>query len=393
MSKTLTIGMVAGEPSGDNLGAPLIKSLRQLHPDVHIVGIGGPGMVAEGMESWVDMDRLSVNGIIDPLLRLPELLKILKSTGDRLIKAQPAVFVGVDFNFFNLLLEERLRKAGIRTVHYVSPSVWAWRRGRLKKIGRSVDLMMTLYPFETAVYTEHGIRACYVGHPKADEIDPEMGQREKETCRKHFGFNPSDTVLAVLPGSRGSEVGLSLPDFMETCRLCLNRKANLKIIIPAANQARFQQISKILSEGYPDLDCIVVDGGSQKAMLAADFVLVNSGTATLEAMLLRRPMVMSYRMGRVSYALVSRMLKISRFALPNILAGEDLVPEFIQDRAKPELMAESVLQGMAQGNQTLLMQKFDELHHQLRQDAARSAGLAVLAEAGVTTLQVTHVPD
>ncbi|MDH5738122.1 MAG: lipid-A-disaccharide synthase, partial [Gammaproteobacteria bacterium] len=217
MSTPLKIGLVAGETSGDNLAAPLIKAIRQMHPDANIFGIGGERMVAEGMDSWVEMERLSVNGIVDPLLRLPELLRILRQTADRLIAAGTDVFVGVDFNFFNLLLEGRLKKAGIPTVHYVSPSVWAWRRGRIRKIARSVDLMMTLYPFETPVYEAHGIRACFVGHPKADEIDPRKGILGKEAARLELGMAATDRVLAVLPGSRGSEINLSLPDFMATC--------------------------------------------------------------------------------------------------------------------------------------------------------------------------------
>lgn len=385
MPKPFTVAMVAGELSGDNLAAPLIRALKEKYPDTRFIGIGGPAMIEAGLVSWVEMDRLSVNGLVDPLLRLPELIKILRNTGKRLISESPDVFVGIDFNFFNLLLESRLKKAGVKTVHYVSPSVWAWRQGRIKKIARSIDLMLTLYPFETAIYEKNRIKACFVGHPKADEISPLAGINKKQAARDELGLSENDKVLAVLPGSRGTEVKLSLPDFLRTAQICLHRVPGLKLLIPSANSSRRAQIEKIIQDQFSDLESMVLEGQSQQAMLAADMVLVNSGTATLEAMLLKRPMVMSYRMGKFSYAIISRMLKTDRFALPNILSGEDLVPEFIQEKAVPEDMAEKVVAGLLAAGTAQLIDKFDEIHQLLRKDAARTAAQAILDEIDVQT--------
>lgn len=380
MPKSLTIAMVAGELSGDNLAAPLIRELSRKSPEARFIGIGGPAMAQAGLNSWIELDRLSVNGLVDPIRRLPELIRILTSTRDRLIEAAPDVFVGVDFNVFNLLLEGMLKKAGIKTVHYVSPSVWAWRRGRIKRIARNVDLMLTLYPFETAIYEQSGINACFVGHPKADEINPSLGLTSKHQAREDLEFYDTDKVLAILPGSRGGEIKLSLPGFLETARICVKTLPELKIVIPAANDKRRQQISTLISEDFSDLNIRLLDQQSQQAMLAADMVLVNSGTATLEAMLLKRPMVMSYRLGSVTYAIVSKMLKTDKFALPNILSGEFLVPEFIQDKAVPDKMAEKVLAGLLGAGSEDLMRKFDDIHHLLRRNAAQTAAEAVLAE-------------
>jgi len=378
----MIVGMLAGEPSGDNLGAPLIRALRAASPGVKVCGVGGPAMINAGMESWFEMERLSVNGIVDPLLRLPDLLRILFSTRDQIIASGAQVFVGVDYNFFNLMLEGMLRKRGIPTVHYVSPTVWAWRSGRIKKIKRNVDLMMTLYPFETAIYRENGIDAIFVGHPKADEISPEFDVAAQVQAREQLGLIVDQPVLAVLPGSRSSEVKLSGQDFFAAAELCLKTMPELQLVIPAANPARKEQIEQLL-ELYPGASqaALVTLGQSQEAMRAAEAVLVNSGTATLEAMLLKRPMVMSYRLGEFTYAIVSRMMKTAYFALPNILAGRQLVPEFIQDAATPEALAEAVLQMFPAAEQAELLSSFHDIHLSLRKGAATEAAKAVLGLA------------
>ncbi|XOV89999.1 MAG: lipid-A-disaccharide synthase [Pseudomonadota bacterium] len=376
------IALLAGEPSGDNLGGALMRALRQKAPGVVFVGIGGPAMQREGLESWIDMERLSVNGFVDPLLRLPDLLRILLSTRDRIIEAGVDCFIGVDFNFFNLLLERMLKQRGVRTVHYVSPTVWAWRRGRIRGIKKSTDLMLTLYPFETAIYEEHGIAVRFVGHPRADEIAPQQSGSDRATARHKLGLADDGPVVAVLPGSRGSEVKYTGEDFMRAMVLIARRLPAVRFVIPAANDRRRQQIEALVARFCSSLAVTIVNGQSTLAMQAADVVLVNSGTATLEAMLLKRPMVMSYRLGPMTYAVVSRLVQTRWFALPNILAGEALVPEFIQAAAQPENLASAVLEYLSHRDQAGLMARFDAIHRVLRRDAADQAALAVLGLTG-----------
>ncbi len=375
MTTFLTIGMVAGEMSGDNLAAPLIREIGSRHPNVRFSGIGGPSMLAEGFNSLFDMDRLSVNGIIDPIKRLPELLGIFYTLRKHFLSHPPAVFIGVDFNFFNLLLERTLHKAGIPTVHYVSPTVWAWRRYRIKKIARTVDLMLTLYPFEIDIYRENNIRASFVGHPLADAIPLET---DVSSARHQLGYQTSDRIIAILPGSRGSEVKLSGPDFLKAAHLCYQKIPNLQFVIPGANPARLRQIEELVQQQTPGLPVRVILGNAQLAMACADAVLVNSGTATLEALLLKKPMVMSYRLGKFTYAIVSRMTRNRYFALPNILADKQLVPEFIQDQATPEKLAAALLERLQPAEQNELLASYQEIHLQLRRNAAVQAAEAVL---------------
>ncbi|MDZ7683784.1 MAG: lipid-A-disaccharide synthase [Gammaproteobacteria bacterium] len=376
----LSIALLAGEASGDNLGGPLVRALKQRHPDARIVGIGGERMIKEGLESWFDLEELSVNGIIDPLLRLPRLIHILRETYRRVIEADVDVFVGVDFNFFNLLLERLLKRRGIRTVHYVSPTVWAWRKGRIRGIAKSVDLMMTLYPFETAIFDAHGIEARFVGHPKANEIDPDEDGRAG--AREVLGYAPSARVLAVLPGSRSSEVNLSGPDFLDASARLRRDHPDLHIAVAAANERRAAQIRTLCERRLPAGAWSITTGNALDVMRAADVVLVNSGTATLEAMLLKRPMVMSYRMGWLTYAIVSRMVTTPWFALPNILAQEELVPELIQDAATPEALARELSALLAAGPMPELMARFDDIHRSLRCNGAERAAEAVLELCG-----------
>lgn len=375
MKASLTIGMVAGEISGDNLAAPLIREIRQRRPEAVFSGIGGPGMLAEGFNSLFDIERLSVNGFIDPIKRLPELIRILVTLRRHFLADPPAVFVGVDFNFFNLLLEQMLNKAGIPTVHYVSPTVWAWRQGRIKKIAKAVDLMLTLYPFEIDVYRQNNIRASFVGHPLADTIPLEA---DVNAARSQLGYQNSDKIIAILPGSRGSEVKLSGPEFLQAADLCFQKVPELKFLIPAANPARQQQIETLVYQQASHLPIRILLGNAQAAMACADVVLVNSGTATLEALLLKRPMVMSYRLGKLTYAIVSRMTRNRFFALPNILAEKELVPEFIQDQATPERLSEALLERLQDTGRAELLAAYREIHLQLRQNSAVRAAEAVL---------------
>jgi len=379
----LTIALVAGELSGDNLGAPLILAIKQRYPQSRFVGIGGPKMIAAGLESWTDIEDLSVNGFVDPIRRLPSLFRILLGTRDRITEVAPDCFIGIDFNFFNGLLEGMVKKRGFKTVHYVSPSVWAWRKGRIKSLKRNLDLMLTLYPFETQIYRDNGINVEFVGHPKADEISEIQKPGAKSKARQKLDL-PGDeaaeptVVLAMLPGSRGSEVNLSTPDFLATAKIISQHKPGACFVIPAANQKRFTQIADLIEQHAPDLDIKLIVGESQTAMLAADVVLVNSGTATLEAMLLKRPMVMSYRLGSLTYALVSRVVAIEHFALPNILANEKIVPEFLQSDATPEALSGALLELLDNAEQEILMSRFAQIHADLKRNSGEVAATAIL---------------
>ena len=377
----MTIAMVAGEASGDNLGASLMRQLKLKVDNIEFVGIGGSAMLGEGLDSLVEMDRLSVNGFIDPILRLPELIGILFKTRNRILQSRADCFVGIDSNFFNILLAGMLRPKGVKTVQYVSPTLWAWRGGRAKRIKRNIDLMLTLFPFEEAVYREHDIPVAFVGHPKAVEIDPEEGIFNKSAARRTLSVPDDANVVALLPGSRGSEVAKSGPDFLAAANL-LKHRVDI-FLVPAANGHRQAQIKQMLSD-YVDLAPSVrlLSGDSRTAMTAADVVLVNSGTATLEAMLLKRPMVMSYRIGRLGYLIVSSLVKVNLFALPNILADKELVPELIQGNADPRKLASAVERLIEAPNNAELLRAFDEIHHKLRKDEG-TAALEVLKLCGV----------
>lgn len=381
-AKSLTVALVAGEASGDNLAAPLLKAIRRHVPDARFIGIGGGGMIKEGLECWTDIERLSVNGFVDPVLRLPELFKIIVGTRRKILDADVDCFVGVDFNVFNLLLERILKASGVKTVHYVSPTVWAWRKWRIRGIRKSTDMMMTLYPFETSVYKESGIGAQFVGHPKADEIDPDDGILGKPSARQQLGYACTDTIVALLPGSRGSEVKYSAPDFLAAAGLIAIKVPAVQFVIPAVNKRRRVQIEALVDGAAANLDIQIIDGNSTTAMQASDVVLVNSGTATLEAMLLKKPMVMSYRLGTITYAIVSRLVTTPWFALPNILAQKRLVPEFIQNDATPEALAAAVLNYLENPEQTALIAEFDRIHHTLRRNSAEQAALAILRLCG-----------
>ncbi len=361
----MKIAMVAGEASGDSLGAALIREIKHLSPDVEFFGIGGPAMIAEGFRSEADIEWLSVNGFIDPLLRLPRLIRLLLIVRNQVLKNKVDCFVGIDFNFFNLFLAGLLHRRGVRTIQYVSPTVWAWRQGRVRKIARDVDLVMTLYPFETEIYARNNVSSEFVGHPRAMEITLNEGREMQGEARQALRLDGPGPVVAILPGSRRSEVALSGRDFLDTARLLAGRVK--RFVIPAANAGRLRQLKEMLAD-YPDLGSKVrlVEGRSREAMTAADAVLVNSGTATLEALLLKKPMVMSYRLGKLSYAIVSRLTKTERFALPNILAGRDLTPEFIQDAAKPEDLARAVAVLLNAEDTTDLLAEFDRIHKMLQ---------------------------
>ena len=335
---TLRLGMCAGEASGDILAGAVLRAWRGSCPDIDARGIGGSEMQAAGFVSSHPMDRLSVMGLIEPLKRLPELLKIRRTLLAEQLSWAPDLFVGVDSPDFNLTVERRLRERGITTAHLVSPSVWAWRRGRIKGIRESVDKMLCLLPFEVAVYEQAGIDAVCVGHPLIDDL---KHLPSAEQLRVELELPGNKNLMAVLPGSREAEVRNLMPVFAETMHQLQQRDASLSFVIPAANVHREGQIREIL-RGHA-LNVKVVSGSGRAAMAASDAVLLASGTATLEAMLMRKPMVIAYRMAPVSWAILSRMVQTPHVGLPNILAGRAVVPEHLQHEATAEKLAYSMM--------------------------------------------------
>ncbi|MXW06704.1 MAG: lipid-A-disaccharide synthase [Gammaproteobacteria bacterium] len=379
----MKIGIVAGEASGDALGAQLMHALYRQHSDIEFLGVGGAQMVSEGLKSLESIDRFSFNGFLEPIKRLPELLNLITSLADRL--ANVDVMIGVDFNVFNLKLEKQLKARGIPTVHYVSPSVYAWRRGRANRIERCADLLLTLYPFEPQYYDDAQIRTVFVGHPLADEIDP-TGDREsaKEHARQSLGLSSSSIVVALLPGSRYSEVNFHKELFLETCdrfRMKLTHEL-CQFVIPS-RQADASATLRLEHSHFPEVDLKVTEKSSRLVLAAADVALVKSGTSTLEAMLIRTPMVVTYRIGWLTYAIVRSLLHTPRVALPNILANQEVVPEFIQHRATAEILASHLVTEFhrSQTEQDFFAE-YDRLHHTLRQNNAERAANAVLELIG-----------
>ena len=377
----LRIGLVAGEASGDILGAGLIQAIRRRHPDAVFEGVAGPQMEAAGCKALFPAEKLSVMGLVEVLGHLPELLRIRRQLVEHFTANPPDVFIGIDAPDFNLTLEGRLRRAGIRTVHYVSPSVWAWRQGRVKKIARNVDRVLTLFPFEAQFYEEHGVPVSFVGHPLADLI-PAVPDRA--AARAALGLPSEGRVLALLPGSRMGEVSRLAQVFIDTARVLRARYPDLRFVVPFANrttEAFFQATLTAAGDGLP---ITLLQGRSREVMTAADAVLLASGTAALEAMLLKRPMVVAYRLAPLTYFILKRLgvLKIARYSLPNLLAGQDVVAELIQHDATPERLAAAVgtlLDDDSQREEMIAL--FTRLHEALRRDASERAADAVLALA------------
>ena len=370
----MRIGVLAGEASGDILGSRVLKELRAQCDELIVEGIGGPLMEAQGLTSMFPMDRLSVMGFVEPLKRLPELLHIRRAVFEHFRDNPPDIFLGIDSPDFNLQLERKLREQGIKTAHLVSPSVWAWRQGRVKKIKQSVDLMLCLFPFETQVYQDHQVPVRFVGHPLADELPNRV---DALAARQALGLATDNKLLAMLPGSRSGEVSRLAPAFLAAARLLWQQNPQLRFVMPAANTAREVELKALLAQ-QPDLPVTLVCGHSRETMAAADAVLLASGTATLEAALIKRPMVVTYRMAAFSWWLVTRLVKISFAALPNVLAGRSVVPELLQDAAVPEAMAaaiEPLLADEAVANQ---LQAFDRIHVQLKQGYAAKSANALL---------------
>ena len=352
---SLRLGLCAGEASGDLLAGAILRAWQQRGTSLDITGIGGDQMQAAGLESLCAIDRLAVMGLVEPLKRLPELLGIRRRLIAQQQQLAPDLFVGVDSPDFNLPVERRLRSAGIRTAHLVSPSVWAWRRGRLRGIRESVDRMLCLLPFEVDIYREAGIDAVCVGHPLVDELQQLPAA---DALRAALGLPSNKTLLAVLPGSREGEVRHLMPVFAEAMQMLQTRHTDLHFVIPAANAERYQQIESVLQSTA--LSVSLIRGQGREVMRCSDAIMIASGTATLEAMLLRKPMVISYRMASLSWAILSRLVKTPYVGLPNMLAGEEVVPELLQHHATASQLADAVSR-VLEGDGDRQVRRFDEL--------------------------------
>jgi len=373
--KPLRIGIVVGEASGDILGAGLMDAIIARHPTAKFEGIGGERMLQRGFTSFFPQDRLAVMGLIEPLKRLPELLRIRKTMVNHFSDNPPDVFIGIDSPDFNLTIEEKLRAKGITTVHYVSPSVWAWRQKRVFKIARAVDLMLTFLPFEAQFYEQHNVPVKFIGHSLADEIPLQPQQKQAKAA---LGLDAQKRFVALMPGSRGGEVKLLGPEFWAAAQLCLEHMPELEFVVPAASSDRRKQIEAQL-QAFPHLPVTIIDGQSHQAMAAAEMVLMASGTTTLEAMLLKRPMVVAYKFTPLSFQIFKRLVKTRFFSLPNLLAGEALVPELLQTDATPVRMCEEILAVLQHPERQLALQaRFDELHQTIKCDASAQAADAIL---------------
>ncbi|ARF49063.1 lipid-A-disaccharide synthase [Pantoea stewartii] len=375
-ARPLTIAVVAGETSGDILGAGLIRALKARHPDARFVGVAGPFMQAEGCEAWYEMEELAVMGIVEVLGRLRRLLAIRRDLTQRFISLKPDVFVGIDAPDFNITLEGNLKRAGIRTIHYVSPSVWAWRQKRVFKIGRNTDLVLAFLPFEKAFYDRFGVPCRFIGHTMADAMPL---QPDKAAARRHLGIDDNAQCLALLPGSRGAEVDMLSADFLKTAQILRKRYPALEIVVPLVNAKRREQFEQIKAQVAPELPVHLLDGQGREAMVASDAALLASGTAALECMLAKCPMVVGYRMKPFTFWLAKRLVKTDYVSLPNLLAGRELVKELLQDECQPEALAAALdpLLHASHERETLL-QTFHELHQQIRWNADEQAANAVL---------------
>ena len=393
--------LVAGEASGDLLGAGLIEALRERHPLARFAGVGGPRMVAAGLDAWFPAERLAVMGLVEVLRHLPGLLRIRRAVRRRTLALRPDAFIGIDAPDFNLGLERALKRAGIRTIHYVSPSIWAWREQRAKKIGESADRVLCLFPMEPAVYARHGVDARFVGHPLADAFALEPDQA---SARRELGIPADVPVLALLPGSRLGEIHRLGAHFIAAATLLAMEIPDLHVVAPMANaacrdafagalakagigieetQSGIRSVRSVTTSTTPDsrFSILVLDGHAHAAMIAADAVLLASGTAALEAMLAKRPMVVAYRLSALTYRIVKGfgLLKVDRYSLPNHLAGRDLVPELMQDLCTPDALVRALRKPLLQRQiEPGLLAEYLRLHLALRGNASQDAAAAIL---------------
>lgn len=374
------IALVAGEVSGDILGAGLIRALKVKYPNARFVGIAGERMIAEGCETLVDMEEIAVMGLAEIVKHLPRLLKIRKMVVEIMSAQKPDIFIGIDAPEFNLYVEDKLKAQGIKTVHYVSPSVWAWRQKRIYKIARATDLVLAFLPFEKAFYDRFNVPCRFVGHTMADSIP--LKPNRHEACNV-LNIDEKQRYMAILVGSRSAEVELLSEPFLQTALRLKEKFPDLKFLVPLINQKRRQQFEQFKAHLAPDLDMILLDGNARQAMIAAEVTLLASGTAALECMLCKSPMVVGYRMKPLTYFLAKHLVKTPYISLPNLLADEMLVPEIIQEDCTAEKLTEKLIPYLEQDesavqNRHVLIQRFTDLHQQIQCDADKQAALAVI---------------
>ena len=376
--RRLRFALVAGEASGDVLGASLINALKQRYPDAEFMGIGGPKMIAAGLRSEYDQEKLAVRGAAEVLAHLPEILSIRRGIVARLKSWQPDVFVGIDAPDFNLTIERQLKSAGIPTVHYVSPTVWAWRRGRTKKIVAAVNQLLCLFPFEPACYADKGLNPVFVGHPLADEIDPELN---RQTVRQSLNLPEASPLITLMPGSRQSELAYHADLFIESANRVAEELPDAYFLVPMATQeTRYIFEAALKAHAHPSLRLKILYGHAREALAASDLALVCSGTATLEAALLRCPMIITYRLSAFSAWIYRKMRYLTWVGLPNILLGRLVVPELLQEDATPEKLSSALIDLWRHPNRRReIEESFAAIHQKLRQNSAERAADAVIA--------------
>lgn len=368
--------IVAGELSGDILGAGLMHELKLRHPNIEFRGLGGPRMEAQGLTSRFPLETLSVMGLVEVIKHLPELIRVRRTLREEALAWQPDIMIGIDAPDFNIGLEKQLRSAGLKTAHYVSPSVWAWRQGRVKKIAKAVDGMLTLLPFEADFYHRHQVPVAFVGHPLADELPLE---NDRQAARQTLALPDQTPVLAILPGSRGNEIRFLGDTFLRAAELLCQRNESLHVVIPAATDQRYQEITQLLAN-YPTLSerVMLLDGQAREAMVASDAVLLASGTAALEAMLCHRSMLVAYKMAPITHWLAKRLVKTQWISLPNLIAQEGVVPELIQDAASPATIADRLDEMLNNAQErNALEARFADMHCALQRNASQRAAQAI----------------
>ncbi|HDR0611976.1 lipid-A-disaccharide synthase [Pasteurella multocida] len=375
-----TIAIVAGEVSGDILGAGLIRSLKVQYPHARFIGIAGSRMLAEGAETLVDMEELSVMGLAEVVKHLPRLLKIRRQLIHTLLQEKPDIFIGIDAPDFNIDVELKLKENGIKTIHYVSPSVWAWRQNRIYKIAKATHLVLAFLPFEKAFYDRFEVPCRFIGHTMADAIA--LKPNRQEAC-EYLNLDASQRYVAILVGSRGSEVTFLAEPFLQAAKLLKQQYPAIQFLVPLINAKRREQFEQIKAQVAPELELILLDGKARQAMIAAEATLLASGTAALEAMLCKSPMVVGYRMKATTYFLAKRLVKTEYVSLPNLLANEMLVPELIQEQCTAENLAEKLALYLSQEESALqqrhaLIQRFTDLHKLIQCDADKQAAQAVI---------------
>lgn len=372
-SNPKTFAIVVGEHSGDTLGAGLVAALKERYPDAEFVGIGGPKMLKQGFNSLFAMEELAVMGIVEVIGRLRRLMHVRKSLVEYFSENRPDVFIGIDAPDFNLGLEQRLKDKGIKTVHYVSPSVWAWREKRIFKIDKATDMVLALLPFEKQFYDKYQVACTFVGHPLADDIPMHS---DKTEARNQLGLDTDAKYLAIMPGSRSGELQRLLPDFFATATLLQSAHPDLKFVAPLINELRLEQFQQIKAEHAPDLEVATIVNQTQQVMAASDCLLTASGTVTLEGALVKRPMVVAYKFQQLTYWIGRQLVKLKWFSLPNLLANKALLPELLQSEVTPENLAKEV-EPLLYRDQQALIDEFTQIHQTLKQDASARAADAV----------------